>query len=58
MAMTPQEMHDAFTAAYMYGDTERFNVLCDQLRSGELVLERTEEGYLIRSAYPEGESDS
>jgi hypothetical protein len=50
MAMTPQETHEAFMA-YAEGRSEAgFHRMCEELRSGELVLEMREDGYIIRAA--------
>lgn len=56
--MTPQEMHDAFTAGWMRGEFEQFDLMCAQLRSGELVMDCTEDGWVIRAADTECEPDS
>lgn len=49
MVMTPQEMHEAFTAYVERGEREGFDVLCEQLRSGELMIEMDDEGYVIKA---------
>lgn len=56
--MTPQETYDAWMSIINGGDRAEFDRMCEQLRSGELVMEFRDEGYLIRAADPEGESDS
>lgn len=50
MVMTPQEIHAAFMARVEGRDEAGFMQLCEQLRSGELVVESHEEGYIIRAA--------
>lgn len=49
--MTPQEVYDAWMAFITGGDTRGFDKVLDQLRSGLLVMETTEDGHIIRAAY-------
>lgn len=50
MAMTPQEAHDAFIESITFGRSAKFDELCEQLRSGELVMKSVPDGYIIRAA--------
>lgn len=56
VAMTPREMEAAFWSFINGGDQAEFFRLCDQLRSGELTMTFTDEGYEIRAS--EGEPGS
>lgn len=49
-AMTPQETYDAVNAFVTTGEREGFDRMCEQLRTGVLVMEWGEDGLLIRAA--------
>ena len=49
-AMTPQETYDAVVAFLTTGEREGFDRMCEQLRSGVLVMEFGPEGNFIRVA--------